>query len=134
MSTHLLPEGWKQPVGYSNGIVAEGKMIVLGGQIGWNKDQVFETDSFAGQFAQTLENIHALLTAAGAKPSDVVRLTWFITDKKEYLANLKEVGRIYRSVFGSHYPAMSVVQVADLMEDAAKIEIEATAVLEASNA
>lgn len=130
--THLLPEGWKKPIGYSNGIVTEGKMIVLGGQIGWNADQVFEAHTFAEQFKQTLENIAALLAEAGATPEHVVRLTWFITDKKEYLANLKEVGRIYRSVFGAHYPAMSVVQVADLMEDEAKIEIEATAVIESA--
>ena len=127
--THLLPEGWKKPIGYSNGIVTEGKMIVLGGQIGWNKDQVFEVRSFVEQFRQTLENIAALLAEADATPADVVRLTWFITDKKEYLANLKEVGRVYRDIFGSHYPAMSVVQVADLMEDEAKVEIEATAVV-----
>lgn len=127
--THLLPEGWKKPIGYSNGIVTEGKMIVLGGQIGWNKDQVFEVHSFVEQFRQTLENIAALLAEADATPADVVRLTWFITDKKEYLANLKEVGRVYRDIFGSHYPAMSVVQVADLMEDEAKVEIEATAVV-----
>ncbi|MBL4838605.1 MAG: RidA family protein [Kordiimonadaceae bacterium] len=130
--TNLLPEGWKQPIGYSNGIIADGKMIVLGGQIGWNKDQVFEAVSFAEQFAQTLENIHALLKEAGAVPQDVVRLTWFITDKKEYLASLKEVGRIYRSVFGTHYPVMSVLQVSGLMEDKAKVEIEATAILGAS--
>lgn len=127
--THLLPEGWKKPIGYSNGIVTEGKMIVLGGQIGWNKDQVFEVHSFVEQFRQTLENIAALLAEADATPADVVRLTWFITDKKEYLANLKDVGRAYRDIFGSHYPAMSVVQVADLMEDEAKVEIEATAVV-----
>lgn len=127
--THLLPEGWKKPIGYSNGIVTEGKMIVLGGQIGWNKDQVFEVHTFVEQFKVTLENIAALLTEADAGPQDVVRLTWFITDKKEYLANLKEVGRVYREIFGTHYPAMSVVQVADLMEDEAKVEIEATAVV-----
>lgn len=127
--THLLPEGWKKPIGYSNGIVTEGKLIVLGGQIGWNKDQVFEAHDFISQFRQTLENIAALLAEAGGAPTDIVRLTWFITDKKEYLANLKDVGRVYRDIFGRHYPAMSVVQVADLMEDEAKVEIEATAVI-----
>lgn len=128
--THLLPDGWKAPIGYSNGILAEGKMIILGGQIGWNADQVFDAQTFTGQFQQTLENIVALLAEADAKPEHVVRLTWFITDKHEYLAHLKEIGQIYRSVFGKHYPAMSVVQVADLMEDEAKIEIEATAMIE----
>ncbi|MFC3050647.1 RidA family protein [Kordiimonas pumila] len=126
---HLLPDGWKQPIGYSNGMVASGTMIFLGGQIGWNENQVFEAQTFAEQFEQTLNNIAVLLSEAGAAPKDLVRLTWFITDKSEYLANLKEIGRIYRSIFGAHYPAMSVVQVADLIEDAAKIEIEATAVI-----
>lgn len=125
----VQPEGWAPPKGYANGVVAAGRMLCLGGQIGWNADQEFETDDFIGQMTQTLENIKAILTAAGGGPEHLTRLTWFVTDKAEYAANQREVGHAYRSVLGDNFPAMTLVVVADLLEDRAKIEIEATAVL-----
>ena len=125
----LQPEGWSQPKGYANGIVAEGKLIILGGQIGWNAKQKFETDEFVPQFRQTLENIITLLSEAGAGPENIVRLTWFITDRDAYLNSQKEMGRAYREIMGRNFPAMSVVQVVRLIEDRALVEIEATAVL-----
>lgn len=131
-ATHdiLQPEGWKPAKGYSNGIATgSGRIVFLGGQIGWNADQQFETDDFAGQTRQALKNILAILAEAGGGPEHIVRLTWFVTTKKEYLANLKELGAAYREVMGRNFPTMSVVQVVALMEDAAKVEIEATAVL-----
>lgn len=127
----LHPAHWKPAKGYANGIAAEGRTIWIGGQIGWNGDQVFETDDFVGQVRQTLENVAAVLSEAGAEPRHVVRMTWFVTDKQEYLARLPEVGEAYRSVMGRHFPAMTMVQVAALIEDRAKVEIEATAVLSA---
>ena len=127
----LHPAGWKAAKGYANGITAEGRMVFLGGQIGWNRDQVFEVDDFVGQTRQALENILELLRVAGGQPEHIVRMTWFVTSKVEYLARLRELGEAYRSVMGRHYPAMSVVQVVALMEDAAMVEIEATAVLPA---
>lgn len=125
----LHPAGWKAAKGYANGIVAAGRTVYLGGQIGWTGDQTFETDDFVGQFRQTLHNITDILHEAGARPEHVVRMTWFIIDKSEYLDRLRDVGEVYRSIMGRHYPAMSVVEVAALMEDEAKIEIEATAVI-----
>jgi enamine deaminase RidA (YjgF/YER057c/UK114 family) len=125
----LQPSGWKPARGYSNGMVAEGRTVFLGGQIGWNGDQQFETDDFVAQVRQTLANIVAILAEAGGGPEHIVRLTWFITDKKEYVSRLSEVGEAYRSVMGKHFPTMSVVQVVALIEDRAKVEIEATAVL-----
>ena len=110
-------------------MLAEGQTIFLGGQIGWNSDQVFETDDFVGQLEQTLRNIVAVLAEAGAGPEHLVRLTWFVTDKSEYLQRLPEIGKAYRSVFGAHFPAMSLVEVSALVEDSAKVEIEATAVI-----
>lgn len=124
----LLPDGWPIPKGYANGVIAEGPTIYVGGQIGWDRDGVF-VDDFAGQFRQTLENIVTVLAAGGGRPSDLVRMTWFVTDIEAYVANLAMVGRIYRAVIGRHYPAMSVVQVVRLVEAEAMIEIEATAVL-----
>jgi len=125
----LHPAAWKAPVGYANGVAAEGRTLYLGGQIGWTGDQVFETDDFIGQTRQCLENIVAILAEAGAGPEHLVRLTWFVTDKREYLERLREVGGAYRDVIGRHFPAMTLVQVADLLEERAKVEIEATAVL-----
>lgn len=125
----LHPANWKRASGYANGIVAEGRMVFLGGQVGWNRDQVFETSDFAGQVEQTLRNIVEILEEAGAGPEHLVRLTWFVTDKHEYLDSLRDVGAAYRNVIGRHYPAMSLVQVAGLVEDGARVEIEATAVL-----
>ncbi len=129
MHHHLHPSTWKPPVGYANGIVAEGRHVYLGGQIGWNANQEFETDDFVEQVLQTLRNIVAILAEAGGVPTDIVRLSWFVTDKDAYLNNLKPIGTAYRAVMGDHFPAMSLVQVAGLIEDGAKVEIEATAVL-----
>lgn len=127
--TFLDPAGWKPAKGYANGVVAEGRTVFLGGTIGWNGQQEFVADDFVGQFRQCLENIVAVLAEAGGRPEHLVRLTWFITSRDEYLANLAEIGQAYRAVIGRHFPAMSVVQVVALMEARAKVEIEATAVL-----
>lgn len=128
----LNPEHWKAPKGYANGIAATGKLVFLGGLIGWNGAQQFETDDFVEQVKQTLANIIEVLNEAGGKPEDIVRMTWFITDKQEYLSRQAELGAIYRDAFGKHFPAMSMVQVAALIEDRAKVEIEATAVIPVS--
>lgn len=125
----LHPRNWKPAIGYANGIIADGHTVFVGGQIGWNGDQVFESDDFIEQIRQTLQNIVDVLAEADARPEHLVRLTWYIKDKREYLARLKEVGAAYRSVLGKHFPAMTMVQVADLVEDEAKVEIEATAVI-----
>ena len=127
--TFLQPEGWKPAKGYANGILAEGRIVVTGGQIGWNANQEFETDDFAGQAEQTLQNIVEIIAEAGGKPEHIVRLTWYVTDKKEYLSCQKELGAAYTRVMGRHFPAMALVQVVALVEDRAKVEIEATAVL-----
>ena len=131
MTSHraLLPPGWPRPKGYANGIVAEGRTVYLGGQIGWTGAQAFEAHDLAGQTRQTLQNIVDILAEAGGRPEHIVKRTWYVTSKTEYLANLREIGEAYRTVMGRHYPAMAMVQVAALMEDAAKVEIEATAVL-----
>jgi enamine deaminase RidA (YjgF/YER057c/UK114 family) len=125
----LNPAGGKPARGYANGVVAKGHTVFLGGQIGWTGEQIFETKDFIGQVRQALGNIVEILREAGGQPEHIVRMTWFITDKAEYHARLDELGRAYRDVMGKHFPAMSVVEVASLMEDAAKVEIEATAVL-----
>jgi enamine deaminase RidA (YjgF/YER057c/UK114 family) len=125
----LQPPGWAKPRGYSNGIAAKGTQVFVAGQIGWRADGSWETDDFAGQFAQALRNVVAVCAEAGAKPEHIVRLTWFITSKREYLAGLAEIGAAYRQIMGRHYPAMTVVEVGALVEDRAKIEIEATAVV-----
>jgi enamine deaminase RidA (YjgF/YER057c/UK114 family) len=131
MSVHqaLHPANWKPAKGYANGILAEGRTVYLGGQVGWNADQVFEAHDFAGQVEQALRNIVDILKEAGAGPEHLVRLTWFVLDKHEYLDSLKAVGAAYKQVIGKHFPAMSLVQVGALVEDGAKVEIEATAVL-----
>ncbi|WP_428687760.1 RidA family protein [Roseibium sp.] len=123
----IQPEGWAPAKGYANGMLTKGETLHIGGQIGWNEDQVFETQDFVGQMEQTLANIAAIVREAGGDVTDIVRLTWFITDKREYMARQKEVGQAYRRVLGRHFPAMSVVVVAGLIEDEALIEIEATA-------
>ena len=125
----LHPSNWKPAVGYANGVLAEGRAIFLGGQIGWTGKQVFETGDFVGQVEQALRNIVEILAEAGAGPEHIVRLNWYVLDKAEYLEGLKELGAAYRRVMGRHFPAMTLVQVGALVEDEARVEIEATAVL-----
>lgn len=130
MSHEILhPKNWKAAKGYANGVAATGRMVFTGGLIGWNADQEFETDDFVGQVEAALEGIVAVLACAGAGPEHLVRLTWYVTDKHEYLNNLKGLGAVYKAVIGRHYPAMALVQVVALVEDRAKVEIEATAVI-----
>ena len=125
----IQPAGWAAARGYANGILAKDGQLFIGGQIGWNAEQVFESKDFIGQMEQALKNIVAVLGEAGGEIADITRLTWYITDKKEYLARQKEVGEAYRKVLGRHFPAMTMVVVRDLIEDQALVEIEATAVL-----
>ena len=125
----LHPEGWKRPRGYSNGIAAEGRLVFVAGQIGWDESQVFRSDDLVDQLRQALKNTLAVLAEAGAGPEQVVRMTWYITDKRDYLNRSKEIGAVYRALMGNHYPAMAMVEVKALMEDLAKVEIETTAVL-----
>ena len=131
MSPHevLHPANWTPARGYANGIAAEGRIVFTGGLIGWTSDQRFETDDFAAQAARSLRNVIEVLACAGAKPEHLVRLTWYVTDKREYLGSLKELGAAYREIIGRHYPAMALVQVVALVEERAKVEIEATAVI-----
>ena len=124
----LQPGGWPAPKGYANGMAADGRIVVTGGVIGWNiKGDL--ADGFVAQVRQTLSNISAILGEGGARPEHLVRLTWYVVDMEEYLANLKTLGQIYREIFGTHYPAMALVQVVRLVEKAARVEIEATAVV-----
>lgn len=125
----VQPEGWKPARGYANGIVAEGRTLYLGGQIGWDADQQFVSDEFIEQLEQVLRNIVAILDSAGATPANLVRLQWFVTDKTTYVENQARVGEVYRRVIGRHFPAMTMVVVSGLVEDRALIEIEATAVI-----
>jgi enamine deaminase RidA (YjgF/YER057c/UK114 family) len=125
----LHPRAWKQPKGFANGIAAEGRLVFLAGQVGWNAAQIFESEDFVTQTRQALVNIAALVAEAGGKPEHIVRLTWFVLDKQDYLSRLRELGDAYRSVMGRHFPAMTLVQVGALVEDQAKVEIEATAVV-----
>jgi enamine deaminase RidA (YjgF/YER057c/UK114 family) len=127
-SRAILPEGWPQPRGYANGMVAEGRVLVTGGLVGWNQQGVF-AQGFVGQLRQTFLNIRAVVEAGGGRVDDIVRLTWYVTDIATYRASLKEMGPIYREVFGRHFPAMAVVAVTALVEPEALLEIEATAVL-----
>jgi len=131
MTTHtfLHPRGWKKPQGYANGIRAEGRLIFVAGQVGWNAEQRFDSQDFVAQVRQALNNIAAIVHEAGGKVEHITRLTWFVIDKNDYLSRLSELGEAYRSVMGKHFPAMTLVQVAALVEDGAKVEIEATAVL-----
>jgi enamine deaminase RidA (YjgF/YER057c/UK114 family) len=124
----LQPPGWPEPRGYANGIVANG-IVFTGGMIGWDETGAFPHADLAGQAGQALRNVVAVLAEAGAGPEDVVRLTWYVTDRDEYLAHTKQIGAEYRAVMGRHYPAMAVVEVTRLLEAQAKVEIEATAVL-----
>ncbi len=130
----IHPEGWKPAKGYANGVLAQGARLYVGGQIGWNKDQVFESHDFIGQTEKALANIAEIVRSAGGDVTDIVRLTWYVTSKKEYLAKQVEVGEAYRRVMGKHFPAMTMVVVADLVEDEALVEIEATAEISESTA
>jgi enamine deaminase RidA (YjgF/YER057c/UK114 family) len=125
----LQPPGWVQPKGYSNGVAVRGRQVYIGGQIGWNAQARFESERLSDQVRQTLANIVAVLAEAGGRPEHIVRLTWFITSREEYLAQQKDIGAAYRAVMGRVFPPMSVVQVAALIEGEAKVEIEATAVI-----
>ena len=127
--TFLQPPGWAPAKGYANGVAARGTLVFVGGQIGWNAQQQFETDDFIEQTRQTLQNVVAVLKEAGAGPEHMVRMTWYVIDRVEYNARLKELGGVYREVIGKHFPAMTCVEVAALMEARANVEIEVTAVL-----
>jgi enamine deaminase RidA (YjgF/YER057c/UK114 family) len=129
MIQHLQPNGWAPAKGYANGVAARGTQIFVGGQIGWNAAQQFETDDFIAQTRQALLNVREVLNAGGAGPEHMVRMTWYIVDRQEYNARLRELGVVYRDVMGKNFPAMSCVQVAALVEQRAKVEIEVTAVL-----
>jgi enamine deaminase RidA (YjgF/YER057c/UK114 family) len=126
----LDPAGWRPASGYANGVVATGRTVFVSGQVGWTADQVFESDDFVAQVRQALQNVADVLAETGGRPEHIVRLTWYVTDKHEYKARLKEVGEAYRAVLGRNFPAMTLVEVKGLVEDAAKVEIEATAVLD----
>ena len=125
----LQPPGWEAPRGYANGVMARGALIFVGGQIGWNAQQQFESDDFIAQTRQALLNIRAVLQAGGAGPQHMARMTWYVVDRLEYISRLQELGVVYREVMGKNFPAMTCVQVAGLVEDRARIEIEVTAVV-----
>jgi enamine deaminase RidA (YjgF/YER057c/UK114 family) len=125
----LQPDGWAQPRGYSNGIVARGRQIYVAGQVGWDRECRFQSDDFAAQAHQALKNIVAILAEAGARPEHITRMTWYVTSKREYLASGKALGAAYREIIGRHYPVMTAVEVSALIEDRAKVEIEVTAVV-----
>ena len=127
----LNPAEWSAPKGYANGVAVQGRMIFVAGQIGWNAESRFESDDLVDQAKQSLRNIVRVLAEAGARPEHIVRLTWYVVDKKDYLARNGDLGKAYREIIGKHYPAMTLVQVTALLEDRAKIEIEATAVIPA---
>ena len=129
MSDKINPPGWPRPSGYSNGVVAEGRFLAISGQIGWNEENELAGADFLAQAQQALRNVVAVLRAAGGDASHLVRLTWYVVDKNEYRASLAALGAAYREIIGSNYPAMALVQVAGLLEEGAKVEIEATAVL-----
>lgn len=130
MQRILQPQGWAKPAGYANGVSARGRTIFVAGQIGWNHDSKFDSDDLVDQVRQALANIVAVLDCDGAKPQHVTSMTWYFRDKREYLARLSEIGEVYRDVMGRHYPAMTAVEVSGLIEDRAKVEIQATAVAE----
>jgi enamine deaminase RidA (YjgF/YER057c/UK114 family) len=125
----LQPAGWAKPAGYANGVSARGRVIHVSGQIGWNKDSKFETDDFVGQVKQGLQNVVAVLACDDARPEHIVSMTWYFTSKREYLDNLKAIGEAYRETIGRHFPAMTAIEVSALMEDRAKVEIQAVAVV-----
>ncbi|MBT6189818.1 MAG: RidA family protein [Tateyamaria sp.] len=126
----VQPDTWAVAKGYSNGVIAKDGTLYVGGQIGWDETQTFRSHDFIGQMEQVLKNISAVVQAAGGAVTDIVRLTWYVTDKEQYLARQREVGQVYREVFGRHFPAMTMVVVSALVEDEALLEIEATAVLD----
>ncbi len=128
----LQPSGWPRPKGYSNGIAASGRMVFVAGVVGWNEREEFEHRDFVGQARQALQNIVAILREGEAGPGDIVRMTWYVGDREEYLASLKELGDVYKQVMGPSYPVMTAVQVAGFVEDHAKLEIEVTAVVSES--
>lgn len=127
----LNPAEWAKPKGYANGIAAEGRMVFIAGQIGWTAEARFDSDDLVDQARQALRNIVRVLAEAGGRPEHIVRLTWYVVDKREYMARNSDLGKAYRDILGKHYPAMTLVQVAALLEDRAKVEIEATAVIPA---
>lgn len=127
----LQPQGWPAPKGFSNGIAAAGRMVFVAGQFGWDENSVFAPGGFAAQVGQALRNIVAVLAVAGAAPEHIVRMTWFVPDKQEYLDDIAAVGAAYREVIGRHYPAMTLVEVKSLLDDRARVEIETTAVIPA---
>jgi enamine deaminase RidA (YjgF/YER057c/UK114 family) len=129
MHTVLQPEGWAKPIGYANGIAARGRTVFVGGQVGWNSQCQFDTDDFVGQVRQTLQNIVSILREAQARPEHITSLTWYFVDKREYLANLKAIGEAYRAIIGRTFPAMAAVQVVALVEDRARVEVQAIAVV-----
>ena len=129
MITKIQPPDWAEPKGYANGILARGALLFVGGQIGWNAQQAFESDDFVAQTRQTLQNIAAVLKAGGAGPEHMVRMTWYVVDRDEYVASLRELGGVYREIMGKNFPAMTCVQVAGLVEARARVEIEVTAVV-----
>lgn len=129
MSETINPQGWPRPSGYANGVLAEGRFLAIAGQIGWNERSELVGEDFVAQARQALVNVVAVLRAASAAPEHLVRLTWYVTDKNEYRANIEKLGAAYREVIGANYPAMALVQVAALLEEGAKVEIEATAIV-----
>ena len=129
MLKRLQPQGWAKPVGYANGVSARGRVIHVAGQIGWNRDSVFETDDFVGQVRQSLRNVVTVLACDDARPEHIISMTWYFTNKRDYLDNLRGVGEAYRETIGRHFPAMTAIEVAALMEDRAKVEIQAVAVV-----
>jgi enamine deaminase RidA (YjgF/YER057c/UK114 family) len=132
--TILQPPGWKRPKGYSNGVVATGRMVFVAGQVGWDGEEAFRTTDLVGQVRQALANVLTVLAQAGAGPEHIVRLNWYLADPSEYNARLAEIGAVYRELVGRHFPAMTALQVAGFVEDGAKVEIEATAVIPDKNA
>lgn len=129
MHEMIQPEGWQRPSGYNNGVAAQGRVVFVAGQIGWNERCEFVSDEFAAQAAQALRNVVAVVNAAGGDAQHITRLTWYVTDKRDYINALREIGDAYRVIVGRNYPAMTLVQVGALLEDRAKVEIEATAVI-----
>ncbi|QOZ52569.1 RidA family protein [Bradyrhizobium sp. CCBAU 53338] len=125
----LQPEGWAKPIGYANGVSARGRTVFVGGQIGWNKDCKFESDDLVDQIGQALENIVSVLACDGGGPEHITTITWYLTDRRDYLARLRQIGETYRRVMGRHFPAMTAVEVSALIEDRAKVEVQATAVI-----
>jgi enamine deaminase RidA (YjgF/YER057c/UK114 family) len=129
MTRILQPPGWPRPSGFANGVATQGRFVLTGGLIGWDEQYRFRSDTLSEQVRQTLKNIVCVVAEAGGRPEHIVRLTWYILDKREYLAQRREIGTAYREVMGRHYPAMAVLQVGALLEEGAKVEIEATAVI-----